>query len=94
MTTDHQPLTVANLQRIWAEKKRTLKLTQTQAAKELGWTQGAFSQYLNGVTELNPAAVLKLAKYLEVLPEDIDPSFRTIELKKVQCPACNASFEL
>lgn len=94
MTTDRQPLTVVNLQRIWADKKRALKLTQTQAAKELGWTQGAFSQYLNGVTELNPSAVLKLAKYLEVPPEDIDPSFKAVEQRKVQCPACNASFEL
>lgn len=94
MSTDHRPLAIANLQRLWAAKKQSCKLTQAKAAKELGWTQGAFSQYLNGVTKLNAAAVLKLAKYLEVQPEEIDPEFITVGSKKVQCPVCNTDFEL
>lgn len=50
-----------------------MKITQAQAAKELGWTQGAFSQYLNNITGLNPAAVIKLANFLGVDPKEIDP---------------------
>ena len=50
-----------------------MQITQAQAAKKLGWTQGAFSQYLNNLTVLNAAAVIKLANFLGVDPKEIDP---------------------
>jgi len=62
-----------NLRRIWEARKIEKGVTQTQAAKELGWTQGALAQYLNGHTDLNGPAIIKLANYLGVDPRDIDP---------------------
>jgi transcriptional regulator with XRE-family HTH domain len=50
-----------------------MQVTQIEAADKLGWTQGAFSQYLNGITELGPSAVVKLANFLEIDPTEIDP---------------------
>jgi predicted transcriptional regulator len=67
------PKAVQNLRRIWEERKQTLEVNQTQAAEALGWTQGAFSQYLNAITELNDEAVAKFANFLEVDPSEIDP---------------------
>ncbi|MAO23273.1 MAG: hypothetical protein CMJ25_21175 [Phycisphaerae bacterium] len=63
-----------NLKRIWEQRKRELGLTQISAAKDLGWTQGALSQYLNNLTELRPSATIKLANYLNVPASDIDPN--------------------
>lgn len=62
-----------NLKRIWNQRKRELGLTQVSASKDLGWTQGALSQYLNNLTELRPSATIKLANYLNVPASDIDP---------------------
>ena len=73
MSDNHEPLSVTNLRRIWNLKKSEMQITQAEAAKKLGWTQGAFSQYLNNLTSLNPAAVIKLANFLEVDPKEIDP---------------------
>lgn len=67
------PIAVQNLKRIWKQKQDELHITQSQAAQRLGWTQGAFSQYLNNITELNAQAVIKLANFLDVSPLDIDP---------------------
>ena len=64
---------VKNLRRIWESKKLEIQFTQVTAAKELGWSQGAISHYLNAITELNPAAIIKLANFLDVDPRDIDP---------------------
>lgn len=61
-----------NLRKIWDIRKSEIGLTQTEAAKELGWTQGALAQYLNQITELNPPAVVKLANFLGVDPREID----------------------
>ena len=66
---------VENLQKLWQKKKDAFEYTQVQAAKELGWTQGAFSQYLNNLTELNDAAIIKLANFLDVDPNQIDSEF-------------------
>lgn len=76
--------TLNNLQHLWKTKKRVEKITQAEAAAKLGWTQSAFSQYLNGTTALNAAAILKLAKYLNVRPTDIDPSIYI----GIYCPNC------
>ena len=63
-----------NLRALWEARKHELKLTQTEAAAKLGWTQGALAQYLNNLTELNPPAVIKLANFFGVDPRDIDPA--------------------
>lgn len=68
------PIAVTNLRKIWDQKKREMEITQIEAADKLGWTQGAFSQYLNGITELGPSAVIKLANFLGVDPEEINPA--------------------
>jgi transcriptional regulator with XRE-family HTH domain len=73
MAGDLEPIAVTNLRRIWNLKKSEMQITQAQAAKQLGWTQGALSQYLNNITCLNPAAVIKLANFLGVDPKEIDP---------------------
>jgi transcriptional regulator with XRE-family HTH domain len=67
------PIAVQNLRKIWIAKKHEAQTTQNEAAKELGWTQGAFAQYLNNLTDLNPQAIIKLANFLGVAPTDIDP---------------------
>ena len=75
MTTKKDSSVAANnLRKIWDIRKSEIGLTQTEAAKKLGWTQGAFAQYLNNITELNPPAVIKIANFLGVDPRDIDPS--------------------
>ena len=72
------PQAVQNLRRIWKAKNTSLAINQSEAAKALGWTQGAFSQYLNNLSELNPAAITKLANYLGVDPLEIDPNIESI----------------
>ena len=72
-TKERLPVTVTNLRKIWDQKKHEMQVTQIEAAGKLGWTQGAFSQYLNGITDLGPAAVVKLANFLGVDPTEIDP---------------------
>jgi len=67
------PQAVKNLRKIWDVKKVEMQFTQVQAAHKLGWSQGAISHYLNNITELGPAAVIKFANFLEVDPLDIDP---------------------
>ena len=63
-----------NLRKIWDLRKSEIGITQTEAAKQLGWTQGALAQYLNNITELNPPAVIKLANFLGIDPREIDPT--------------------
>lgn len=75
MTTKKDSSVAANnLRAIWDLKKSEIGITQTEAAKQLGWTQGALAQYLNNITELNPPAVTKLANFLGVDPREIDPT--------------------
>lgn len=69
------PEPVANLRRLWEKKKQSFEYTQLKASQELGWTQGAFSQYLNNLTNLNDSAIIKLANFLDVDPKEIDPQF-------------------
>tara|TARA_B110000977_G_scaffold179457_1_gene238049 strand:+ start:359 stop:943 length:585 start_codon:yes stop_codon:yes gene_type:complete len=68
------PKAVQNLRRIWESKKTEMQFNQVEAAKELGWSQGAISHYLNDITEMGPAAVVKLANFLNVDPTEIDPA--------------------
>lgn len=80
------PIAVQNLRRIWDSKKEQFEINQTEAAKKLGWTQGAFSQYLNNITELNNDAIAKLANFLEVDPLEIDPKYSPIEANRIRVP--------
>jgi transcriptional regulator with XRE-family HTH domain len=77
------PLSVRNLRKIWDAKKVQMRFTQVEAAKELGWSQGAISHYLNNITELRAPAIVKLANFLEVDPRDIDPDIER-DLPSVQ----------
>lgn len=72
--TSELPQAVNNLRAIWEKKKVEMQFTQVEAAKELGWSQGAISHYLNNITDLGYAAVIKFANFLEVDPRDIDPT--------------------
>jgi transcriptional regulator with XRE-family HTH domain len=65
---------VVNLRKIWDSKKIEMEVTQTEAAGKLGWTQGAFAQYVNGLTVMSPQTITKLANFLSVDPRDIDPN--------------------
>jgi transcriptional regulator with XRE-family HTH domain len=53
-----------------------MRFTQVEAAKNLGWSQGAISHYLSNITDLGPAAVIKFANFLNVDPLEIDPSIQ------------------
>ena len=86
MATKTLPLAVRNLRKIWNDKKHQFEITQVAAAKKLGWTQGAFSQYLNNITELHTDAVAKLANFLEVDPHEIDPDYYPVEAERFRVP--------
>jgi transcriptional regulator with XRE-family HTH domain len=73
-TRDEFPTIVKNLRKIWNKKRLEMQFTQVTAAKELGWTQGAISHYLSGITEIRAPAIIKLANFLDVDPRDIDPN--------------------
>ena len=64
---------VSNLRRLWEIKRVEMNITQVEAAKRLDWTQGAFSQNLNNITELSPQTIIKLANFFGVDPSEIDP---------------------
>jgi transcriptional regulator with XRE-family HTH domain len=87
--TDVLPLAVQNLRKIWDNKKSEMQFTQTEAAKELGWSQGAISHYLNNLTELGSGAVVKLANFLGVDPLEIDP---TLTSKLPNVTAINVAY--
>jgi transcriptional regulator with XRE-family HTH domain len=71
--TSELPQAVNNLRAIWEKKKVEMQFTQVEAAKELGWSQGAISHYLNNITDLGTAATIKFANFLGVDPIEIDP---------------------
>ena len=61
------------LRAIWESKKQELKLTQVTVAEEIGTSQSAISQYLNGTIALNTDAIIVFAKLLQCEPKDICP---------------------
>lgn len=71
--TDPTPIPVLNLRKIWDQKKSEMQFTQVEAAKDLSWSQGAISHYLNGLTHLGAPAAIKFANFLGVDPTEIDP---------------------
>ena len=72
--TEEIPIANRNLRRIWEIEKGVRGFIQVDAAAELGWTQSGLSHYLNGITEINAPAVIKLANFLNVDPVEIDPN--------------------
>jgi len=71
--TDANKDTARRLLAIWESKKQELKLTQASIAEEIGTSQSAISQYLNGTIALNTDAVIVFAKLLQCEPKDIRP---------------------
>jgi SOS-response transcriptional repressor LexA len=71
--TDADKDAAKRLLAIWESKKQELKLTQTAMAEEIGTSQSAISQYLNGTIALNTDAVIAFAKLLQCEPKDIRP---------------------
>ena len=61
------------LRALWESKKKALGLVQRDVAKQLNWTQGAISQYLNAHTALNTDTILTFARLLQVDPSQIRP---------------------
>ena len=98
MSTKNQEQIVKNLQRIWNVRKKEMEITQVEAAKTLDWTQGAFSQYLNAITEMSPQTVIKIANFLDVNPQEIDPNIDSalpnVESKTVRFSLGNPNLEL
>ena len=74
MNTGNQAEIAGNLKRIWNIRKKEMKVTQALAATQLNWTQGALSQYLNGITPMSVQTIIKLANYLDVHATEIDPN--------------------
>lgn len=78
-TTNRRPLTkeetqaAERIKRIWLKNKKKLGLSQDRAAEALGWSQGIFNKYLNGIQPLNLKAVLKFSELLGVSASDLAP---------------------
>lgn len=64
------------LKRLWRNKHAELNLDQAKAAKRLGITQSAISQYLNCKIALNTDMILKFAVLLKIQPTDINPELK------------------
>ena len=65
----------ARLRVIWHRMKGDLQETQEAFSERVGLgTQGAFSQFINGVTALNLDAALKIARGLRVSVADFSPT--------------------
>lgn len=61
----------AKLKREWLARARTLKITQDTIADELGITQGAVSQYLNGKIPMNFRTLAVFCRLLGINDADI-----------------------
>jgi SOS-response transcriptional repressor LexA len=82
--TDADKDAAKRLRAIWESKKQELKLTQVTVADEIGTSQSAISQYLNGTIALNTDAVLVFAKLLQCEPKDIRPVLgRKLKIKQI-----------
>ncbi|MGD1527102.1 helix-turn-helix domain-containing protein [Vibrio owensii] len=69
-----------NLYDIWKAYKREHRVTQEEfATNRLGWSQGNFSQYLNGKTPIGRKSLIKLCEALGCQPGDIREEFRDMD---------------
>lgn len=67
------------LNALWQSRKRELELTQTSAAKKMGYkSQSMISMQLKGEVALNADAILKWAQLLKVNPGDINPALNAL----------------
>lgn len=67
---------VDRLRACWERRKGELRLTQSRAAKALGFSnQTAISQYINGRIPLNMEAAFKFAELLEVPIDELSPRY-------------------
>lgn len=77
--TEHDKKNAARLSALWKAKKGALHLTQTSAAKKMGYeAQPLVSMHLNAKVALNTDAILKWAQLLQVSPTDIDPTLSSL----------------
>lgn len=74
-----KPMT--RLQSLWIDYKTKNKITQIEAAKQLGWSQSTLSQFITGRLKPNTAAVIKLSDYFDVDPIEIDESVKLRRIK-------------
>lgn len=69
-----------NLYRLWREYQAKHGVTQDDfATNMLGWSQGNFSQYLNGKTPIGRKSLLKLCEAFNCQPGDIREEFKDLE---------------
>ncbi len=80
--TDEEKQVADNLKKIWLTKKSELGISsQEKLAHLMGYkTQGAVTQYINGIIPLNMDAGFKFAMVLRVLPGDINPKWSEYDL--------------
>lgn len=67
------------LKKIWLAFKERKNITQEQAAKQMDWTQGNFSQYVNGNARIGDSALRSFCDYLgcrvfDIREEYADPN--------------------
>tara|TARA_R100000734_G_C3278521_1_gene72714 strand:+ start:540 stop:770 length:231 start_codon:yes stop_codon:yes gene_type:complete len=72
---------MTRLQSLWIDHKIKNKITQIEAAKQLGWSQSTLSQFITGRLKPNTAAVIKLSDYFDVDPIEIDESVKLRRIK-------------
>lgn len=72
---------MTKIQSLWINHKIKNKITQIEAAKQLGWSQSTLSQFITGRLKPNTAAVIKLSDYFDVDPIEIDESVKLRRIK-------------
>lgn len=74
-----------NLKRLWSEYRVRYitehgeAITQAKAAKQMGWTQSNFSQYLNGIVPVGIKAAQKISILFGCKMSDIHQDYRDSE---------------
>lgn len=77
--TPHDIENARRFHHLWESKKGPLGLTQRNVATRMGYnSQSMISQLLSGKVALSTDAIIGLAKILQVLPSDIDPSLKAL----------------
>jgi transcriptional regulator with XRE-family HTH domain len=66
---------MSTLKMHWEVYKKATGTTQVDAAKTLGWTQSAFSQYINGKIPLNFNAAVAFSQLFNVPIWELDSRF-------------------
>lgn len=81
--TDSDLANARRLLLLWSAKKAQLGLTQTTAAKKLGYkSQSMVSMQLKGEVALNTDAVLKWAQLLGANPGEINPELNSLNFSQ------------